>query len=128
MKKINDVIAELIKRYGGKDIVIAAKLGVSSQRLGQYKNGQKKPGIDFIQKWKEVYGDDLLALCETSSETNVSHETKPTVKMIEMDVWEELTGAHHDLRENNRLFELEIERLWGLVNRLTTQPTNSNNG
>jgi len=44
-------------------------LGTSGQRIGQYVSGRMMPKVDFLQKWKEVFGEDLLI------ETNVSRET-----------------------------------------------------
>jgi transcriptional regulator with XRE-family HTH domain len=74
METINKVIEELLKQKNRTDKEIAADLGISPQRLGQYKNGIKTPGIDFIQKWKKVYNEDLIAMVE-EKETKVSRGT-----------------------------------------------------
>lgn len=71
METINLVIADLIGSKNRTDKEIAADLGISPQRLGQYKNSKKKPGIEIIQAWKKVFGEDLLKLVE-EKETKVS--------------------------------------------------------
>lgn len=69
-KKLNDVFKELV-RQRGKQVDVAKALGISSQRLGNYLRGRAIP-TDIITKWKRVYGDDLLKLCETKESTIVS--------------------------------------------------------
>jgi hypothetical protein len=65
METINRVIADLIKKYGGKDTEIVEKLGnsnITPQALGMYKNGKRTPGSDFLILWKRVFGDDIASL------------------------------------------------------------------
>lgn len=72
------VISTLIKNDGRKPAAIAKDLEVTSQRLGQYKNGKRFPDADFIQKWYKKYGQNIMELMEneTGDETNVSHGTE----------------------------------------------------
>lgn len=112
MRSYAEVLAELYLKNGGNKAEIARKLGgkVSPQVLGQYEIGRHQPKLAFIKRWKEVFGDDLTAL----TETNASRQTfSDPVKTMPMDVWDEL-------KENNETFKEEINRLWALVNRLTT--------
>lgn len=77
-KKVSKkVISTLIRNDGRKPSAIAKDLEITSQRLGQYKNGKRFPDADFIQKWHKKYGQNIMDLMEneTDSETNVSHET-----------------------------------------------------
>lgn len=114
MDRINQTVARLVSERGGNKAQIAKDLkGITPQAVGNYVTGKRKVPTSFIQKWKEAYGDDIIKL----SETNVSHET-PGVKVLEIDVWDEIKGTHKDLRENNKMFQVEIDRLWALVNRL----------
>lgn len=39
---------------------MAKLLDISTQRLGYYERGRNKPKPDFFQKWKSVFGEDLL--------------------------------------------------------------------
>lgn len=75
MKQIDlsHVLRGLIKEREGNNISAAArKLEVSPQLLGMYVRGRRPPNVKFIQKWKQVYGDDLLNYIETPIETKVS--------------------------------------------------------
>jgi transcriptional regulator with XRE-family HTH domain len=80
-------LAEIIKKsreLKGTQVAIAMQLSetkaakkhnwkVSSQSLGQYEAGEKKPKAAFFLAWKEAFKEDLLA---DDGETNVSHETE----------------------------------------------------
>lgn len=95
------VISELIKADGRDDVEIAEDLGISSQRLGQYKNGKRYPNVDFVSKWKEVFGQDLAELIK-KSETNVSHETKKHTSVVNRKGIDPATRAevYRDILEN----------------------------
>lgn len=54
---------------------MARKLGISSQLLGQYVSGGRKPGGDFFIKWRQVFGDDLVSLVETGVSDDHNNET-----------------------------------------------------
>lgn len=79
MAKINEVLAKLILEKGGNKAEIARKLGdVTPQAIGKYANDRAIP-VEFIKRWKAVYGEDLLALSETTgsqSRMNVPHQIK----------------------------------------------------
>lgn len=116
MKSYAEILGDLYKKYGGNKSSIARKLGngISSQRLGQYEAGKMEPKQDFIEIWKKAYGDDLTAL-RSGVERNVSRETTS----IPVELWNEL-------KDNNAVFKLELERLWAererfwsLIDRLT---------
>lgn len=87
MRIVNSVIAQLIKEKGLKDKKIAEMLSenaertISSQLLGQYKNGKKKPGAEFILLWDETFPNDKIFDKLKVEETKVSRETveKPTL-------------------------------------------------
>lgn len=71
MKKISDILKELVPKKGKSNVEVAGKLGISSQLLGQYIGERQKPKPEFYKKWKDTFGEDLLKL----TETNVSRET-----------------------------------------------------
>lgn len=79
MSQVSEILKELIPLRGKNSAEVARKLGISSQLLGQYLNERHKPKQDFYNKWKEVYGDDLLSLVET----NVSRETNYLANRLE---------------------------------------------
>lgn len=67
MAKINEILRELLfKRENGNQAEAARKLKMRPQTIGNYFK-EREPSPQFIQRWREVYGDDILAL---SSETN----------------------------------------------------------
>ena len=55
---------------GKSNASVARKLGISGQLLGKYIAGTIAPKLNFYQKWKEIYGENLQELIET----NVSRE------------------------------------------------------
>lgn len=63
--EISDIIAQAIERQGGNKSEIGRKIGISSQLLGQYAKGPKKPGLDFFAKWKMEFKEDLYREIET---------------------------------------------------------------
>ena len=71
MRHLKEVIKELRQNHGNKTQV-AKKLGISSQLLGQYEQGRQEPKIEFFEKWKNVFGEDLRAI---QKQTNVSKKT-----------------------------------------------------
>lgn len=81
------VINRLLEGDSREDKEIAKELGISSQRLGHYRNGKRFPGPDFIHSWKKTFGHDLMELIEKEAnrETNVSHETKKLTPAIKTD-------------------------------------------
>jgi transcriptional regulator with XRE-family HTH domain len=66
LSQISTILKERVKAKGGNQSEIARALGISSQRLNQYINGRMKPKVEFYDRWKEVFGEDL------KGETNVS--------------------------------------------------------
>lgn len=77
--------------------------GITSQRLGQYANGISKPKVDFYDRWKEVFGEDLKELVESGFEKNVSHETQNEKNPAQSEVPESI---YRDLVEGNSEYKL----------------------
>lgn len=79
-KKFQEIFMTLLKDIlpgiraaHGTQVDVAKKIGIKSQLLGQYENGKRNPKVNFYNKWKDVFGEDLQAMIR---EANVSHETK----------------------------------------------------
>jgi transcriptional regulator with XRE-family HTH domain len=112
--RLLELVKNLIKERGKTDVEIASELGISSQRLGQYKNGKREPGIDFAAKWQKVYGEDIVEMY-LASETNVSRGTeKPTLatKSEEAGVSREREELFKDLetfREIARNLSIQLQ-------------------
>ena len=79
MRPLNEVIRELRVKHGNK-AQVARKLHISGVRLGQYEAGRQQPKIDFFDKWKEVFGEDIREIQKqtngTLDKTIVSNETE----------------------------------------------------
>jgi transcriptional regulator with XRE-family HTH domain len=71
LRQLSDILGELVPKKGKSKSDVARKLNISSQLLGQYMAGGRKPGGEFYLKWRQVFGEDLLQLIEPK----VSHET-----------------------------------------------------
>lgn len=76
---LSEIIKDLIEQYGGK-AAVCRHLGYPKEKrkseqvkLGQYETARQRPKAEFFELWKEVFGDDLLAL---ERERNVSRGTK----------------------------------------------------
>lgn len=72
MDQVSSLLEALVPQKGSNKSEVAAKLGISSQLLGQYMKGRQNPKIHFFNKWKEVFGEDLLRM----TETNVSEQAR----------------------------------------------------
>lgn len=67
MGKINEILVRLLfEREKGNKAEVARKLKMRPQTIGNYFK-KREPSPEFIRKWREVYGDDILAMV---SETN----------------------------------------------------------
>jgi transcriptional regulator with XRE-family HTH domain len=97
---VNEAIKELIANNGGNKKIIAERLGISPQFLGQLERGdRKKPSADLVQKIKQVYGVDILTNKQVY-ETDVSQETYKTIPVRE-DFWQEMRESNRYYREEN---------------------------
>lgn len=99
MDKINEILKELtLKKGKGNQKKVADELGFKPQTFGNYLKGRKIPG-KLIQKWREVYGEDLVTLS-----TNVSHETVGGFSARDIVESEHYIGMHrrvYDTLEKN---------------------------
>jgi transcriptional regulator with XRE-family HTH domain len=105
------IISDLINEDGRGLAVIAKEIGISRQRLTNYKNGERFPDADFIQKWQKTFGENLMDLMDkaTDKATNVSHETKnSTPAMKSTDSKETAIRGHvyTELIEQNSDYKL----------------------
>lgn len=48
---------------------LAEKLGVKQGLLSQYKNGSRNPKVDFYNKWKEIFREDINDIIITTKIT-----------------------------------------------------------
>lgn len=71
MAKINEILVRLLfEREKGNQAEAARKLKMRPQTIGNYFK-DREPSSQFLQRWREVYGDDILALvAETNGDKN----------------------------------------------------------
>lgn len=124
MDRINEILAKLTLEKGkGNQAKVARALGEKPQTFGNYIKGRTIP-VSLIEKWKEVYGEDLLQLAKkpastivskgVSRETNVDNVITGPVKVLPMDAWELL-------QDDNKEFKNEIKNLWDMIRFLKGQ-------
>jgi transcriptional regulator with XRE-family HTH domain len=91
------VISGLLKADGREITQIANDLGITKQRLGNYKDGHRFPDAEFIQLWQKKFGENIMALIEKEKDqsTNVSRETK---KLTPVDKANDNKEKGHDSR------------------------------
>src|SRR5688572_8145945 len=88
--------------------------------------------LQVVTKWKEVYGDDLIALSKDTNEPNVSRETKSNmtspngVKVIELDVWQRLERNFDQFAKNSDVFESELLFLREIIRNMSRQSIDPN--
>lgn len=115
------MIARLILEKGGNKAEIAKHLGnVTPQAIGNYETGKRKVPLDFITRWKEVYGEDIIKL----SETNVSHETSKSrvraMSLIEDPDWVSMQReAWDELKETLSTQRIILSNLSETLKNLT---------
>lgn len=97
---------------------LEARIGVSNGTIQKPYNKMKPPGLKTVKKiiellrinpewWDTGKGDIYLY-------THHEQSTGPT-KTMDLDVWEVIKGS-------NKIFELEFDRLWGLIERFGPPP------
>lgn len=114
MRQLSDILKELIPKKGKSKSEVARLLGISSQLLGQYQRGGRKPGGDFFLKWRQVFGEDLLKLIETGVSSNGSAATDPLPGTVTLQDHIALWKARHEEAKADK------DRLMGIIeNNLT---------
>jgi transcriptional regulator with XRE-family HTH domain len=86
---VNEAIKNLIADKGGNKKVIASRLAISPQFLGQLERGErKKPSAELVAKIKEVYGVDILTgeTVASSNETKKASDLERLVSTFEKAV------------------------------------------
>ncbi len=79
MSQVSETISQKVEALGGNKSKVARQLKISPQLLGHYMSGRNKPKVEFYDKWREVYGEDLL-------KTNVSTNKPVTSVTLEVPV------------------------------------------
>lgn len=116
MSKLNDALDRSIteKRLSNEDV--AKSLGLyTAAAIGNYRRGKRKVPSDLIEKWKEIYGEDLHDSPKTNVsgiKTNVSRETTDGHQpiMIPMRVWDRLERNFDNFERNSELFEKVLQK------------------
>ena len=135
LPRLNQVLALLVKAKESQ-VSVANALGISSQSLGYYLRGRKVPA-SVIDRWEDVYKQNLIALSkqdfETDFETIVLRDKKARVQIdggytrmatpeeletLNMELFKQLQKDHEATIEQ---LQKEIDRAWGLINRLVPQ-------
>lgn len=84
MRQLSDILNELVPKKGKSASEVARKLNISSQLLGQYRNGGKNPSWEFLLKWLEVFGENLLEYFETKDSRTQTDEPNMTALLAQL--------------------------------------------
>jgi len=128
--RLNQVLAMLVKTKPSQ-ISVATSLGISSQSLGYYMRGRKIPA-EVVQRWSEVYGQNLIELSKMDFDVNLDTIVlNGTRKPVDADgktsfdraVEREAISAElwRQLQKDHAMFEKELDRAWALIDRLLPQ-------
>lgn len=64
-------------------------LGISSQRLGYYETGRNKPKIDFLERWKSVFNEDLIV----TNVTQISYKEQESENILLREEEKPISGS-----------------------------------
>ncbi|MGN6437232.1 MAG: helix-turn-helix domain-containing protein [Agriterribacter sp.] len=71
-QNISKIIQTKRLSMGYNKTELARRLGISSQLIGHYESGRSKPKAEFYLKWKNEFGEDLLAHLGDSNVSEIS--------------------------------------------------------
>lgn len=60
----------LNEKFGGNQTKMAAALGVSSQRIGQYISKRSEPKPSFYEKWQNAFNENLYEIIVSKKATS----------------------------------------------------------
>jgi transcriptional regulator with XRE-family HTH domain len=125
MKPMQEQLARLIEEKGGNKSLIAKKLGISRQLLGQYLQGRHNPKIDFWIKWKRAFNEDPLKL--VGDFVMIKHHPTDETKPANVDeMFTRLKAEHEEgiklrdeiINAKNQTIAILSERLADLKNKV----------
>jgi predicted transcriptional regulator len=96
-ESVGRVLTSLLKEDGRAMVVIAKELSISQSLLSMYKSGKRFPNAKFFQKWKSVFGQDLMELID--SEKNQPGSSKSNREVITSEVFNSVIST---LRESHQ--------------------------
>lgn len=133
LKPLNKALDRCIKDRDLSNEDVVRRLGVyTAAAIGNYRKGKREVPTGLVIKWKEHYGDDLMAIAETivsTDKTSVSRETetnvskKPTIR----DPWDTVDRLTESFTLNSQIHKAEVDdlrkdknELWEMIRFLRT--------
>lgn len=97
---------------------LESEIGVSNGTIQKPYNKKRHPGLRTVKKIIELLriNQDWWDSGKGEIYTTATKSTYET-KTMDMDVWELIKGSNKIHEASHKIFELEFERLWGLIEK-----------
>lgn len=82
IKVIGDVLKRTRAIYGYRANEMCTKLGISASYLSEIENNKKKPSLDILEKYAEIYGIRLSSLILLSENIDEAEQSGKGPAMI----------------------------------------------
>lgn len=126
MRQLPEILQELVPTKGKNQSDVARKLGISSQLLGHYVRGRRKPGGKFFLQWRKTFGEDLLAMIETkvSRENDEKNAGEKDRVSVDNDMLMKLLQEKEARLEEARAFAHKMEQHYNDMKNIVVQNLN----
>ncbi len=122
---LNVAFRRLMENHRLDDAKAQRALGIyTAAAIGNYRRGDRPISSKLIDRWEEVFSEDIRQEAKTIIKTNVSRETtlpaKSAKEMFDKATENEAISGElwKQLQKDHDLFEKELERAWALIDRL----------
>lgn len=112
VKPLNKALDRSIKDRDLSNKDVAQNLGMyTPAAIGNYRKGRRDVPTDLVIKWKEHYGEDLMAAPETDVSTNKTNVSRETNTEENNDPWRTITRLTEAFVLNSQMHKDEVSDL-----------------
>ena len=91
---IGDALKRIRMIYGYKALEMSELLQISKSYLSEIENNKKKPSLDLLEKYSEIYGiklSSLILLSENYEEANKNNKGDKFIRNMMIKLIEKMT-------------------------------------
>ncbi len=92
---IGDVLKRTRSIYGYKASEMCTELGISASYLSEIENNKKKPSLEILQKYADIYGiklSSLILLSENLDELEKENKSSTFIRNLMMQLINKMSG------------------------------------